>query len=155
MPNYQTHSIANLILVLPLSIWSAYHFFAPNQEEVATFAGCFIYTTLFMSPDVDLASKNKLLSLKGILTLPFHLYARLFSHRGLSHMPVIGTLTRLLYLFFLFLIIYTLYYETAPSFSKIHAFIHSYSSLFFSGFLGACIADIAHEGLDFFDFSLK
>ena len=145
MPNYRTHSFANLFLILPPISLALYHFLTPSEENILTFIGCFTYATLFMSPDVDLAHKNKLFSLKGLLTLPFRPYALFFSHRGISHLPVIGTLTRLLYLFFLFFLIYILLYKEIPA-----LYITS-NALFIWGFGGACLADIAHECLDFFD----
>ena len=150
MPNYRTHSLTNLFLILPFATWGAYRLFEPAQEEGATFIGCFIYATLFMSPDVDLAHQNKLFSLKGLLTLPFRLYALLFSHRGLSHMPIVGTLTRLIYLSVLSLIIYVLVYQTIPSFSTLLELIKSHKALILWGLFGAFLADIAHETLDCF-----
>ncbi len=148
MPNYRTHSVTNLLLVLPLAYSAAAYFFKPSQEEAATFIGCFTYATLFMSPDVDLAYQNKLFSLKGVLTLPFRLYGRIFSHRGLSHMPIIGTLTRLIYLGVISIIGYALLNRVPPSFSMILDFIKNHDLLIFWGICGAFIADLAHEALD-------
>jgi uncharacterized metal-binding protein len=62
------------------------------------FAGAFIYGSFFLHPDVDLARNIRLFSLKGLLTLPFRPYSYLFAHRGISHMPLIGTLTRVVWL---------------------------------------------------------
>jgi uncharacterized metal-binding protein len=148
MPNYRTHSVTNLFLILPLAYTGAAYFFKPTQEEAATFIGCFTYATLFMSPDVDLAYQNKLFSLKGVLTLPFRLYALIFSHRGLSHMPIIGTLTRLIYLAAISIIVYGMVNQVFPSFPLILDFIKNHDLLIFWGISGAFMADLAHEALD-------
>ena len=146
MANYQTHTLVNLFLILPLTTWGLYALIHPTEKETALFIASFVYTTLFMSPDVDLAHQNKLFSLKGLLTFPFRLYSHLFSHRGLSHMPFIGTLTRILYLLALFSLSYLLIYQTLPSFS----FIKEHQAFLLFGLYGAFLADLAHELLDFF-----
>ncbi|MDE3048256.1 MAG: DUF2227 family putative metal-binding protein, partial [Verrucomicrobiota bacterium] len=67
-------------------------------QEGVSFVAAFLYGTFFLHPDLDIAYKIKLFSLKGLLTLPFRPYSYLFRHRGISHMPVVGTLTRVLWL---------------------------------------------------------
>lgn len=61
------------------------------------FVGAYVFSLLFLSPDLDLARsspQNRWGALR-VLWIP---YARLFKHRGWSHHPLIGTLTRIFYL---------------------------------------------------------
>lgn len=51
-----------------------------------------------MNPDMDIASKIKLKSLRGILTFPFRSYSKVFKHRGISHHFIFGFITRVLWL---------------------------------------------------------
>lgn len=94
MPCYRTHVKVNLLIGLPLALAALKYTANLTVEEVISFTGTFIYGTYFLSPDVDIAYKTKLFSLKGLLTLPFRPYSYIFRHRGISHIPVIGTLTR-------------------------------------------------------------
>jgi len=64
---------------------------------VAAFVGAYLFGTFFMSPDMDL-DRCRPSSNWGILRFLWHPYARIFKHRGLSHVPIFGTLTRVLYL---------------------------------------------------------
>lgn len=95
MPAYRTHVRFNLLIALPVSLLVLAHFQGGSAERLIPFAGTFVYGTLFLHPDLDLARQVKLFSIKGLLTLPFRPYSYLFSHRGISHWPVIGTLSRI------------------------------------------------------------
>ncbi|MCH9613583.1 MAG: hypothetical protein SP1CHLAM54_05880 [Chlamydiia bacterium] len=150
MANYKAHSTFNLLLILPLAAWGVVHFFNPTHKVGACFIATFAYSTLFMSPDVDLANQNKLLSIKGILTLPFRLYSRLFAHRGLSHIPIIGTVTRLAYLGAIALLAYYVMNKTLPSMESLALIFQSYDIYILYGLAGIVLADIGHLILDLF-----
>lgn len=66
-------------------------------ERCAAFTVSYLFGTFLLSPDLDLkenaSSKNW-----GLFRLFWRPYSALFRHRGLSHTPVVGTLTRILYL---------------------------------------------------------
>ena len=98
MPSYKTHVAVNLFLGLPLSLACMKYMVHASPIDTGSFACAFIYGTLFLHPDLDLARNVRLFSLKGVLTLPFRPYSYLFRHRGMSHLPLIGTLTRVLWL---------------------------------------------------------
>jgi len=98
MPSYRTHVSINLFVGLPLSLAALKYGVLSTPKEIGYFSAAYIYGTFFLHPDLDLTHNIRLFSLKGLLTLPFRPYSRLFSHRGLSHVPLIGTLTRLLWL---------------------------------------------------------
>jgi uncharacterized metal-binding protein len=148
MANYKTHSLFNVFLALPLLVLGIYFYLHPTRLELLTFVITFIYTTLFMSPDMDLAYKIKWYSIRGLLSIPFRTYARVFKHRGLSHGFIIGSITRILWLsLFIFLI---LYFSEWIFFSKKDLFsIYSYyKKELLYGFCGICLADGAHILLD-------
>ncbi|MDN3507734.1 MAG: DUF2227 family putative metal-binding protein, partial [Simkaniaceae bacterium] len=107
MSNYRTHSLFNTLVGLPATLGAFYYFLHPSQTLMIIYGSIFLYTTLFMSPDLDLAHQIKIRSVRGILSLPFRLYSKVFSHRGISHILVIGSLTRIIWLAaFLFAITY-------------------------------------------------
>ena len=65
---------------------------------VLTFIVTYVFSLFWLSPDLDLANSE---SMKrwGILRFVWIPYARIFRHRGVSHSILLGSLTRLLYLF--------------------------------------------------------
>lgn len=101
-----------------------------------------------MSPDMDLAHQIKPLSLRGILTLPFRLYSRIFRHRGLSHHPLLGTLTRLLFLGLLALLLYAAIYRAFPSHKTLLKALSTHKPFIIYGFGGVFLADLSHLALD-------
>ncbi|HSW72974.1 MAG TPA: DUF2227 family putative metal-binding protein [Chlamydiales bacterium] len=103
MALYKTHSTFNIFLILPIALAAIWYFLNPDMKYMGVFAGGFIYSTLFMSPDLDLANRYKLFSLRGILTLPFRPYAHFSRHRGMSHNILFGTALRIVWLTLVFL----------------------------------------------------
>ena len=143
MPSYRTHVSVNLCLGLPLSLAALKYTVQSTPTDVCAFIFAFSYGTLFLHPVVDLARNVRLLSLKGLLTLPFRPYSYLFRHRGISHMPLIGTITRILWLIgFLALLFHCLDWAM-PS-------LHSYwkEPYVWFGIGGLAVADLFHVLLD-------
>jgi uncharacterized metal-binding protein len=101
MPSGKTHLRIELFL-LPLCVallFAAQHYqlIAISWEETAIFAGAYLFSSLMLSPDLDLRhnrSRRRWGPL-GFLWLP---YTKIFKHRGVSHSLIFGTLTRLGYL---------------------------------------------------------
>lgn len=135
MPSYRTHVSVNLLLALPVALAAMRCTLLSTPYDMALFAGSFIYGTLFLHPDLDLARNIRLFSFKGLLTLPFRPYSYLFRHRGISHMPLIGTLTRIGWLTLLFWIFFH------------KAFAWDNPLLWFAAG-GLAVADLAHIVLD-------
>lgn len=148
MSNYKTHSKFNIFIALPILLGASFYFMHPHRNLLLTFAGTFIYSTLFMSPDMDLAHQIRLFSLRGLLTLPFRSYAQFFSHRGLSHNPILGSATRILWLtgwvFFLFIAIY----KSIPKTPTLLKFYQDHQLYILYGLAGICFADWCHLLLD-------
>jgi uncharacterized metal-binding protein len=69
----------------------------PTFEYLLLFCLAFFCGTVLLSPDLDLIDSDPAKSW-GIVCFIWRPYARLFKHRGVSHMPVVGTLTRIVYL---------------------------------------------------------
>jgi uncharacterized metal-binding protein len=101
MPSGKTHLRIELF-VLPLCVallFAAQHYqlIAVSWEEMAIFAGAYLFSSLMLSPDLDLRhnrSRRRWGPL-GFLWIP---YTKIFKHRGVSHSLIFGTLTRLGYL---------------------------------------------------------
>lgn len=141
MPAYRTHVTLNLFLGLPLGLAALKYTVLSTPTDVLTFAGAFIYGTFFLHPDVDLARNIRLFSLKGLLTLPFRPYSYLFRHRGISHMPIIGTLTRVLWLMGFMWLLFSCLDWAYPN-------LHWNQPPFWFGISGLALADFFHVLLD-------
>lgn len=148
MANYKTHTRFNLFLALPLLLAMGWYLFNLSVKELALFTGAFAYATLWMSPDSDVAYQVKLFSFRGLMTLPFRPYAYLFKHRGLSHKPVIGTATRLLWVLLLTLLVLYGLYEFVPTQETFLGIIKSYKEPLIIGLSAITIADLCHLLLD-------
>ena len=157
MPSYRTHTAFNLFLVLPISLTALYCSMHPKNAQLVSFMAMFIYTTLFMSPDMDLSYKIKWYSLRGLLSLPFRSYARVFKHRGISHSLLLGSLTRVVWLslVIILLLLCLSFLLSHPFFVTsyvatsclVTSYIH-YKKEIFYGLSGICLADAAHILLD-------
>lgn len=142
MPKYKTHVSVNLFLGLPLSLAAMKYTVQSAPQDTLIFAGAFIYGTFFLHPDVDLARKIRLFSLKGLFTFPFRSYSLFFRHRGISHTPVIGTLTRILWLIGFCWIVFFCFNWAFPDLAKLE------TSYLCFGVCGLIIADLFHFILD-------
>lgn len=148
MPNYRTHSTINLLIALPLLAIVTIFLLHPPVALIVTGAACFAYGTLFMHPDVDLAHQIRLVSVRGVLSIPFRTYSMVFRHRGISHSLIFGTLTRLLWLGLYGIAIFYVAYQVVPSISSFMSFFHRYQPYLITGFLGFFLADLSHLLVD-------
>ncbi len=148
MPQFRTHTRFNLLLAYPFLLIFLIHFGTNNFSNLFCFSICFIYSTLFMSPDVDVANKIKFFSIRGILTIPFRLYSMFFHHRGISHHVIFGSITRIIWLclfFILLFLIYDISFINKFSFIK---FIKKNHEYIMYGCIGIFLSDILHLFLD-------
>ena len=145
---YKTHTRFNIFIALPILCFGIYYFWHPKINFLMTFFFSFCYATLFMNPDVDISDKNKLFSIKGFLTFPFRIYSKIFKHRGLSHSIVFGTMTRILFLFILFLCLLFLLNKTISS-KDFLSFSLGYKTYILFAISGIFLADMCHLLLDF------
>jgi len=97
----RTHDLINLS-VLPVAVYYL------QPESFTGFVAGYLAGTFFLSPDNDIyhSKPNKRWKYLRIIWLP---YTKLFSHRGVSHIPVIGSITKILYLMFVFTILGVLF----------------------------------------------
>ena len=148
MSQYKEHSKFNIFVALPILLAATFYFMHPHRDLLLTFAGTFIYSTLFMSPDMDLAYQIRLFSLRGLFSLPFRSYAQFFSHRGLSHNIILGSATRILWLAGWGLLIFFAVYKALPTKSTVLKFYKHNESFILYGLAGICLADWCHLLLD-------
>ncbi|MFQ6117976.1 MAG: metal-binding protein [Candidatus Bipolaricaulia bacterium] len=96
-------------LLLPVFLAGLY-FYGLGWPGLLTFAGAYLFSSLMLSPDLDLRS-NSARRRWGILGFIWVPYTKVFKHRGLSHNLLLGPLTRTGYLFLVgFIVIYALNY---------------------------------------------
>ncbi len=92
---YKEHCISNLGIGTLLSIGLGELQLSLNLRLI--FAFSFILATFFLSPDLDLfhsaPSRNW-----GCFKILWWPYTKLFKHRGISHVPILGTGSRFIYL---------------------------------------------------------
>ena len=145
MSNYKTHSSFNLLIALPLFLAIGYYYLHLGRISLIAFGTIFSYGTLFLSPDLDLAYLIKPTSIRGLLSLPFRPYSRFFRHRGLSHVPFVGTLTRVVWLS---LIILGVFYLLNMGHQSFLSFIKAHREIFLYSLGGLVAADLCHLLLD-------
>jgi uncharacterized metal-binding protein len=144
MPQYKTHVVLNLFFALPLLVGTLYYWLHPTKESLVIFSCSFIYTSLFMSPDMDLADRIKWYSLRGLLSIPFRSYSKVFKHRGLSHSLLLGSLTRIGWLSVFILVIVYLSIGFSLSLDQIIAYVVLYKKELLYCFAGIFSADVVH-----------
>ncbi len=88
MPGEDLHRAATLTLA-GITYAAAGKFTSTSKEQLLSISG--ILTGVLITPDMDLAENFAGEPL-------WYLYGKMFKHRGVSHWPVIGTLTRVAYL---------------------------------------------------------
>jgi len=145
---YKQHAQFNLFIALPILIGALYYFLHPKMGLILTFSGTFAYSTLFMNPDMDLASQIRLSSIRGILSLPFRSYSKLFSHRGLSHNMIVGSLTRIVWLLVWGALIFLIVYQSLPTKGTLLKFYKEHQAIILYALSGVCLADWGHLLLD-------
>ncbi|MDP1835921.1 MAG: DUF2227 family putative metal-binding protein [Chlamydiales bacterium] len=148
MSGYKTHCSFNVFLALPALVGAQFYMHKPESVYLATFVGAFVYTTFFMSPDLDLVHNIRLRSVRGFFSVPFRAYSNVFCHRGVSHSFLFGSLTRIMWLGGIALMAFFLLYQTLPS---TNSFLHcckQYKGFLIYGFAGICLADWCHLLLD-------
>jgi len=148
MASYIKHVRFNLFLAFPIILGLIYYFLHPSYHLMITFTAVFFYSTLFMNPDLDIANKIKLGSIRGILTFPFRSYAKIFKHRGISHNLLLGSLTRILWLAMWGVLIFFVLYKTLPTKVSLYRYYQQYHSFILYGLSAVCLADWCHLVLD-------
>lgn len=90
----RTHDIVNLSF-LPVAVYYL------QPENFSGFVSGYIVGTFFLSPDNDIyhSRPNRRWRLLRFIWIP---YTKIFSHRGISHLPVIGSALKILYLLAVF-----------------------------------------------------
>ncbi|MBS0621926.1 MAG: DUF2227 family putative metal-binding protein [Verrucomicrobia bacterium] len=150
MANYRAHSLINLFIALPPLAAVALFAVGVPKELVVTGGLAFIYGTLFMSPDVDLAYQIKLFSLRGLLSLPFYTYSMIFRHRGLSHNLLFGTATRVIWLTLFAGAVFIVIYNVFPQQETLLTFLQDRQRFLIASYAGLFLADACHIGVDKF-----
>ncbi len=101
MPSGKTHLRIELFLlpiwVVLIFVAQHYQLIALSWREMVIFAGAYLFSSLLLSPDLDLR-QNQSRRRWGVLGFLWIPYTKIFKHRGVSHSLLLGTLTRLGYL---------------------------------------------------------
>ncbi|WP_456402317.1 metal-binding protein [Persephonella sp.] len=155
----RTHDIINLS-ILPVAV---YYLDPVNFEG---FISGYLIGTFFLSPDNDIYN-SKPNKRWGILKFIWYPFGKIFSHRGISHIPIIGTAVKIIYLTFIFLTLMFLVISLLRLFNlnlsvNIYEIINKpfIDYLLESGFLpsfliGIVLSEIIHILTDYMFSSLK
>jgi uncharacterized metal-binding protein len=99
MSSGKSHDRAIVITLAPTTVAAFYYlpiyFHAPTTPFIAISA--YIMGGYWFSPDIDLRQSLPSKRL-GILSILWKPYRKLSGHRGFSHAPIIGTLSRMFYI---------------------------------------------------------
>ena len=138
----QIHSVISLALAVPCTIIGL----GLDGIRGAILMGGGCVAGIFLSPDLDqeTLTTSETIFLKipyvgwvftGLMFAYWLGYAVMFKHRGISHWPVVGTITRMMYISFTFVIILVLWHV------NLFTIVLPYFPLWF---LGLCISDVGH-----------
>lgn len=113
MPSGKTHTRIDLLLLIVMMGIAGYFWSdltdAFGRDEFAEYGAIFVVAYLFgtflLSPDMDLNTSDPMKNW-GLLRLLWRPYANVFKHRGISHMPILGTLTRVIYIVLLVYVVF-------------------------------------------------
>ena len=100
MPRYSSHLIFNFIALSALFILYQYTGARLTTLQAAIFLAFYIIGSTILTPDLD--SKSEASRRCGIACVP---YRKIFKHRGISHHPLWGIVTRILYIVIIVLIV--------------------------------------------------
>jgi len=155
----RTHDLINL-MALP-----GFFYFLPKELYVPFGAG-YLVGTFLLSPDIDLPNSrpSKRWSFLRCLWAPYQSVSR---HRGVSHLPVVGSLVRLVYLIAVVLFLYfvllgvvsvldrsfALFLASFNPFEFLNDLFRSEKSLYFVA--GIVCADVVHILIDWFSTLIK
>lgn len=145
MASGRTHDVVNLLALPP-----AIYYLQPS--DFIAFTSGYLVGTFFLTPDNDiyLSKPNKRWKILRILWYP---YTRIFKHRGVSHIPIYGTVFKIIYLLTIFfLLLFALKHFLDYLYPDKHFISISFSSLkeFFSSpfvlsfFIGIVLAEMVH-----------
>lgn len=99
MPSGKVHLRIEMIIFVGLLAVGIYLLYIGlvHAVYVAVFLGAYLFSSLFLSPDLDLVGSDsyRRWGMARVLWVP---YARLYHHRALSHHIIFGPLTRIAYL---------------------------------------------------------
>ena len=95
MPSGRVHTQATLVLICATSVVTALLDLSAGGWVIVGEA-----IGLVVTPDLDLteARRGRARGLARLWRLFWWPYGKMFGHRGISHAPIVGTLTRLLYI---------------------------------------------------------
>jgi uncharacterized metal-binding protein len=148
----RTHELINL-LALP-----GFLYFLP-KEFYLPFSVGYVLGTFLLSPDLDLKHSKPSKRWKALKIL-WRPYQKKSKHRGISHIPILGTFTRLLYIFLIITALYYLLYfflfyywqESIPKISQFNPLILveelAYKEWTFYTLLGLIASELTHISLD-------
>lgn len=95
MPSAKRHLQIELLL-LPLAL-TLFHLFWEGIWELMVFGLSYLFSSLMLSPDLDLPH-CRALKRWGWLQTIWLPYQKIFKHRGISHNLILGPLIRIVYL---------------------------------------------------------
>jgi len=148
----RTHELINL-LALP-----GFLYFLP-KEFYLSFSVGYVLGTFLLSPDLDLKHSKPSKRWKALKIL-WRPYQKKSKHRGISHIPILGTFTRLLYIFLIITALYYLFYfflssywqEGTQKISQLNPLFLAeklaYKEWTFYALLGLIASEIIHISLD-------
>ena len=147
MPRYSSHLICNFIALSALFILYQYTGARLTTLQLAIFLAFYIIGSIILTPDLD--SKSEASRRCGLVCAP---YRKIFKHRGISHHPIWGIVTRIMYVTMLVLIILWVMWLFGSRFqieiSSIFIFIILHVKEIIIACAGLVISNILHIFLD-------
>lgn len=141
MPHYLNHIITNFALALILLFFYQKNPFLTDTQLGLLLFGYFLGTVI-LTPDIDTRSEASRRC--GVVCRPYRWF---FTHRGISHHPVIGILSRIIYVLLITIFFIVIIYGIHTVISFIDVLIQ-YKLEMLSVIIGLFISNLFHILLD-------
>jgi Uncharacterized metal-binding protein len=150
MPSGRTHDRINLVSTAIL-VYFGYEL-GFGWDEILAFSLGSLVGTIWFSPDLDIKTSRPV-KRWGKLSFIWWPYASIVPHRGISHVPVLGILTRFGYFFGIVFLLWLVVRNFLPISINLTAIFNNAYFLPFT--LGVLFADTLHILSDFIYSSIK
>lgn len=136
MPNRKTHLVGSFGMVGMIGIYAA---LLPMEHAIPMALG--VATGFAVTPDLDQEGPGGFRKQRGLWNKYWYPYGKAFQHSdsSVSHWPIVGTFTRVVYLLWLPMGIILVWYPDM---------IGRYWQISLAWFAGLCLADLFHVVLD-------
>lgn len=149
MPSGRVHlhietGVLTLLIVVAVTaiFWVEVTSWEEAKQPLLCFVGAYLFSSLFLSPDMDLGRSDPQ-NRWGIFRVLWKPYAKAFSHRGISHNPLLGPLSRMLYLTVIVFVVWSgLHYSSSVEMVEVKDLVNWWKKVFNDAWLWTTVVGL-------------